>query len=195
VDGGARPTGICATLVGVSRLRVLGVVLSGLVVLGVLVLQAGRGPERRGPEPVPASRTTGPAGVSVLGRGTSAAALRTLRDWDRGRARAYATGSPERLRDLYVVGSGAGAADLRLLGAYRSRGARVVGMRTQVLALVVLDARPDRWALRVTDRLARAVAVQDGRRRNLPRDASSTRVITLMRGPDDRWRVSSVSDA
>jgi hypothetical protein len=118
-----------------------------------------------------------------------------LRAWDRSRARAYATASPARLRRLYVVGSAAGAADLRLLDAYRSRGLRVVGMRTQVLALAVLEARPDRWALRVTDRLARGVAVQGGRRLDLPRDGSSTRVITLMLGPDARWRVSSVSNA
>jgi hypothetical protein len=94
-----------------------------------------------------------------------------------------------------VVGSAAGAADLRLLDAYRAQGLRVVGMRMQVLAVAVLEARPDRWSLRVTDRLARAVAVQGGRRRDLPRDRSSTRVITLMRGPDAVWRVSSVSDA
>jgi hypothetical protein len=164
-----------------------------MALLGAGFLRAGERSEHLpAPEPVTDRRPEVPAAPE---HGASVAALRTLRAWDRSRARAYATGSPARLRRLYVVGSTAGAADLRLLDAYRSRGLRVLGMRTQVLALAVLEARPDRWALRVTDRLARAVAVQGGRRLDLPRDRSSTRVITLMRGADARWRVSSVSDA
>jgi hypothetical protein len=163
-----------------------------MALLGVVFLRAGEGSEdAQAPEPVTIQRH----GAVAPERGADGAALRTLREWDRSRARAYATGSPARLRRLYVVGSAVGAADLRLLEAYRSRGLRVLGMRTQVLALVVLEALPDRWALRVTDRLARAVVVRSGRRLDLPRDRSSTRVITLMRGADARWRVSSVSDA
>src|SRR4051794_20102232 len=182
---------------GVSSVRVIGVALAGLALLGgVLVVQAGRddGQHTEQSTLLGTDRRAAGARPVTADRGTSAAALRMLRGWDRRRAEAYAGGSPTRLRDLYVAGSGAGAADLRLLAAYRSRGARVVGMRTQVIALAVLDTRRDRWALRVTDRLARAVAVRAGRRRELPRDSSSTRVIRLVRGPDDRWRVSSVRD-
>src|SRR4051794_16957031 len=168
--------------------------------MGVLVVQAGRAPgpgtaQETGQSTAPRTdRHADRARPPTPDRGTSAAALRTLRVWDRRRAEAYAAGSLSRLRDLYVAGSGAGAADRRLLAAYRSRGARVVGMRTQVIALAVLDAGRDRWGLRVTDRLAAAAAVRDGRRRELPRDSSSTRVITLVRGADHRWQVSSVRD-
>jgi hypothetical protein len=121
-------------------------------------------------------------------------AVRVLHAWDERRAAAYARGAPERLADLYVAGSAAGAADVRLLRAYRARGVQVTGMRTQVLAADVLVRRPDRLRIRVTDRLAGAVAVGGGRRVALPRDAASTRVLTLMRGGDGRWRVSAVVD-
>lgn len=179
-----------------SRLRVLGVVLSGLALLGAVFFRPGRGSDASGGDsgPVTAERRPALEARHDPSVPASVAALRTLGGWDRRRAEAYSAGSLPLLRDLYVVGSGAGAADLRLLAAYRARGLRVVDMRTQVLAVAVLEARRDRWALRVTDRLARAVAVQHGRRLALPRDRSSTRVIVLMRGPDARWRVASVSD-
>jgi pimeloyl-ACP methyl ester carboxylesterase len=122
-------------------------------------------------------------------------ALRVLHAWDAQRATAYARGAPERLRNLYVDGSAAGAADVRLLRAYRARGLRVTGMRTQVLAADVLARRPDLLRIRVTDRLDRAVALGGGGRVALPRDAASTRVLTLMRAGDGRWRVASVVDA
>lgn len=123
----------------------------------------------------------------------AAAALRVLHAWDARRADAWAAGSPARLRALYLSGSAAGEADVRLLRGYRSRGLRVTGMRTQVLALHVLEERPHRWRVRVSDRLAGAAVVGAGRRTLLPRDAASTRVVTLVRAPGARWRVAAVT--
>lgn len=149
------------------------------VVALVVVLTTYRSPAHK---PVTAVRTS-----------AASAALRTLHDWDARRADAYATGSSEALRDLYVVGSAAGAADLRLLARYRSRGVRITDLRMQVLDLAVTERRPDRWTLRVTDRLAGAVAVHAAQRTPLPRDTSSTHLVTLLRGGDGRWRVSAVA--
>ncbi len=136
----------------------------------------------------PAPAPSGP----TLGRGS--AALRVLHSWDRRRATAYATGSTTALRDLYVPGSEAGTNDLRVLRAYRARALRVSGMRMQVLALSVIESRPGWRRVQVTDRLVGAVAVHAGRRVRLPQDRASTRVVTMMRGADHRWRVASVTD-
>ena len=126
---------------------------------------------------------------------TEVVALALLHGWDQERAEAYAAGSASRLRDLYVAGASAGTTDVRLLRGYRSRGFRVTGMRTQVLALRVLARSPDRWRLRVTDRLAAVDVVRAGVRTRLPRDATSVRVVTMMRGGDGRWRVAAVEEA
>jgi hypothetical protein len=139
-----------------------------------------------------ADRETPPARPAPTLHETSA--LRVLHSWDRRRAAAYATGSTTALRDLYVPGSGAGVADLRMLGSYRARALRVTGMRMQVLALSVLEARPGWRRVRVTDRLVGAVTVHGQQRVRLPHDQASTRVVTLMRGADRRWRVTSVTD-
>jgi hypothetical protein len=125
-------------------------------------------------------------------------ALHVLAEWDGRRAAAYAGGSPPALRRLYVAGSPAGIADLRLLSAYRARDLRVVAMRTQVLSLRVLDAGPDRWRLAVTDRLALAEVRRAGRGAAqpvaLPRDLPTTHVVTLVRAGSS-WRVLSVTEA
>jgi hypothetical protein len=119
-------------------------------------------------------------------------ALQVLHDWDSRRATAYATGSAAELRDLYLPGSAAGLADQRVLQRYRARGLRVVDLRVQLLGVAVTDRRPDRWTLRVTDRVAGGIAVGAAGRTPLPRDTSTTQVVTLVRGDDDRWRVSDV---
>ena len=168
-----------------DRRRAVAAAVVGLALLAgpaVLLLAAG---DR---SPVRPAAVDKPAAVDEP-------ALRVLHAWDAQRATAYARGTPERLRNLYVDGSAAGAADVRLLRAYRARGLRVTGMRTQVLAADVLARRSDLLRIRVTDRLDRAVALGGGGRVALPRDAASTRVLTLMRGGDGRWRVSSVVDA
>ena len=120
-----------------------------------------------------------------------------LRAWDRRRAAAWAEGSVTRLRSLYVDGSRAGSADVRLLRGYRERGWTVRHLRMQVLGFRVLGRAVGRWRLEVSDRVATgAVAVRsspvDGRRVVLPRDGPSTRVVTLVRGRDGTWRVASV---
>jgi hypothetical protein len=123
-----------------------------------------------------------------------AVGVQMLHTWDEQRAAAYASGSARRLRDLYVPGSSAGAADLRVLRGYRERGLRVTRMRTQVLSLSVLDRRRGWRLLAVTDRLVGAVAVRAGRRVQLPRDRATCHMITMMRGGDGRWRVAEVTD-
>jgi hypothetical protein len=96
------------------------------------------------------------------------------------------------LRDLYVGGSRAGRADVRLLRAWTGRGLRVEGLRTQVLGLRVVSQHPDRLVLRVTDRLVAGEAVGEAGRTPLPRDRTDTRVLTLARGRDGAWRVAAV---
>jgi hypothetical protein len=115
-----------------------------------------------------------------------------LRSWDRRRSAAYAAGSPSRLAALYLPGSQAGRADVRLLRAYRARRVRVVGMRTQVLSLSVLHRRHGRLEVAVTDRLAALRAVAGTGQVRLPRDGATRRVVTLVRIPGSPWRVASV---
>jgi hypothetical protein len=118
-------------------------------------------------------------------------AVTVLRRWDEKRARAYAAGSVDALRELYRPASDAGRDDVRLLRDYRHLGYRVVGMRMQLLAVDVLEHRAGRWRLRVTDRLVDAVAVGHEHRIRLPHDQASTRVLTLVRYRGD-WRVGAV---
>jgi hypothetical protein len=184
VDDGRRERRISARLVGVIRSpRVLPAlfVLIALLALVALVLGAvaTRGSPGRAPRAAPVSATDG--------------ALRVLRDWDARRADAYAAGSTDRLRELYVPG--AGGADLRLLRGYRSRGLRVVGMRTQLLGVAVLERRSGRWSVRVTDRLARAVALHGHQRTALPRGTSSVHLLTFVRSGGGRWRLAGVEAA
>ncbi|HET7736372.1 MAG TPA: hypothetical protein VFK52_10380 [Nocardioidaceae bacterium] len=114
-----------------------------------------------------------------------------LRAWDERRAAAYAAGAVGDLRRLYVRGSAAGAADVRLLEEYVERGLVIVGMRMQVLALDVLRSAPGLLRLRVTDRLVGAEARGPTGVLPLPRDEASTRVVTL-RLVAGSWRVDSV---
>ena len=119
-------------------------------------------------------------------------AAERLRAWDAQRSAAYAVGSVRMLRDLYVTGSRAGSADLRLLRAWTQRGLRVEGLRTQVFGLRVVSQRPDRLVVRVTDRLVAGEAVGASARTPLPRDQADTRVLTLRRGSDGAWRMAAV---
>jgi hypothetical protein len=98
----------------------------------------------------------------------------------------------ETLADLYLPGSPAGRADVARLRSYLRRGWRVVDLRMQLLAVRVLRHRPRHWRLRVTDRLARAVAVSPSGQVRLPRDLADTWDICLVRGEDGDWRVASV---
>jgi hypothetical protein len=154
--------------------------------------------------PVPGSGTRAAAGAASFQAGpargegpeTPLPAAEVLGSWDRARARAFATGDLAALRALYRPGSAAGTADVRLFRAYRARGLRIEGMRMQLLGVEVLHEGPHRLRLRVTDRLAAAVAVGDGLRVPLPRDAASTRVVELRRrAAGARWQVSEVRTA
>ena len=179
-----------------TLLLVSGVVLALAVALLVLVRPASRGPagEASAPQASRSADVEAPGLARTAGR-EEAEALRLLRDWDRGRSAAYARGSAPQLRALYVPGAAVGAADLRVLHGWTRRGLRVSGMRTQVLALSVLGASPERVSLRVTDRLTGAVARGRGGRVLLPRDRASTRELTLVRGGDRRWRMAAVREA
>ena len=136
----------------------------------------------------PAAATT-----AVRAAPTPSRASAVLHRWDRARAEAFASGDLAALRRLYVPGSTAGTADARTLRAYLERGLRVEGMRMQLLAVEVLEERPGRIRLQVTDRLTGAVAVGPRGRVRLPSDAASTRVVELVRR-DAGWRVAAVSD-
>src|SRR4051794_25476504 len=173
----------------VSVLAVAVGVAAGLVIS--LGLVGGRSAGPAGP-----GLSSGPATTSVrLEESRSPREppeVRVLRDWDRRRAAAYATSSFTALRAAYVRGSTAGASDVAVLEEYRARGWRVVGLRTQLLAVAVLEHTRDRWRLRVTDRLAAASAVRREHRVPLPRDRASTRLVTLTRPPGGAWQVAAV---
>ena len=149
-----------------------------------------RAGSRQGPVGAPGAS---PDAAALPARGPVVRAAAVLRAWDEQRAAAWAEGDIGALRDLYV--DGAGAVDVRLLRRYADRGYRVEGMTTQLLAVDVLERTPARWRLRVTDRLASAVAVRGRERIRLPRDRADAYVITLVRGADGRWRVAEAQPA
>lgn len=170
--------------------RVPGIVVVVVVVAALWLTLPGESPAR------PLVLNPPPAGEHRVASVDAAAApaaespaRRVLRDWDRRRAAAYASGSLQDLRALYV--DGAARRDVRLLRGYLRRGLRVEQMRVQVLAVEVLEHGPRHWRIRVTDRLSRAVAVGPRSRSLLPRDEPSTRNI-LLRRLDGAWRVAAV---
>lgn len=171
-------------------------VLACLTTLGMGLLLA-----EGSPSPVPASAPVAPV-APVAPELVSAKepagepsrqgrALAVLRAWDVRRAAAWARGDLTALRGLYTEGSGAGRRDVAMLRSWAGRGLRVRGMRMQVLAARVRVASGRRLVLVVTDRLASAVAVGRGVRSVLPRDAASTRIVSL-RLVAGEWRTSSV---
>ena len=166
------------------------VVTTVVALLGMLLTGcAGRGSGGPAPDPGRVSE------VTATHVAASFPASDVLRRWDRARGRAFADGDPAALSKLYVDGSAAGTADLRLLRAYLRRGLRVEGMRMQLLRVEVLHDDPARLRLRVTDRLTGAVAVGRGTRVELPRDAASTRVVELRRTAAAPWRVAEVRES
>jgi hypothetical protein len=152
--------------------------------------------ERASPVPLPPGASTRAGSNAVPERVgvRRERAIGVLHDWDRRRAAAYARGDVTALRRLYVPGSVAGRADVRLLEDYLARGYVVTGMRMQLVAVAVLATTGDRLRLRVTDRLRDAVAVAGTARVRLPRDEASDRVIVLRRDAG-AWRVAAVRDA
>ena len=69
---------------------------------------------------------------------------------------------------------------MAVLRSYRARGLRVVGLTTQLLDVRSERREAGEVVLRVTDRLAGAVAVGPGRRVHLPAGIARTRVVTLV---------------
>ncbi len=118
---------------------------------------------------------------------------RILAGWDERRSVAWAEGDTAALRDLYADGSRAGAADVRLLRAYLRRGLTVEGLRTQVLALEVLERSPGRVVLGVTDRVVGARAAGGASSVALPADRASARRIVLVRQGQE-WLVAEARD-
>jgi hypothetical protein len=153
--------------------------LTLLAVLGTVALVALR------PDPLQVAVT---AGAPAVGGPRD-----VLADWDARRARAWADGDVGALRRLYVAGSRSGRADARMLRSYVDRGLTVRGLRTQVLALEVLDASADLVDVRVTDRVVGAEAVDGRTVVPLPDDRPSTRrvVLRLMEG---EWLVDEVRE-
>ena len=140
------------------------------------------------PAPGAAAVSAGSASEATPGVDDAAA---LLRDWDARRSAAYAAADVAALRSLYADGSTAGRRDVAVLRSYRARGLRVVGLTTQLLDVRSEHPRTGAVILRVTDRLAGAVAVGPGRRVHLPAGRARTRVVTLVdegRG----WVVSEV---
>jgi hypothetical protein len=119
-------------------------------------------------------------------------ALAVLHAWDGRRARAWASVDSAALRSLYVPGSGAGRADLRLLRSYAARGIVVRRIVTQVFAVRVVRSDASAMRLRVFDRVAGGEVARGGRVVALSSSEPVTRVIELRPGPTG-WQVVSVS--
>lgn len=101
-------------------------------------------------------RETAPAPVGAATRAAPPDPLLVLHDWDQARARAWEAGDAHALAALYEPASRAGAADVALLRRYLARGARVSGIRMQVLAARALVRRADRLQVEVVERFAGA---------------------------------------
>ena len=119
-------------------------------------------------------------------------ALEVLHDWDAQRERAWAQADPRALRRLYVPGSAAGRADIRLLRAYRSHGLVVQRLVTQVFAVRVLRDDASSLRLRVFDRVAGGEVLEHGEVVPLRSSRPVTRTITFSRDAGT-WRVSGIS--
>lgn len=175
------------------RLFLVALALVALCAAGGAVVQqlaGGSTPRMAAGERSPRVATPVPAATRERGAADESA-LSRLRAWDARRAAAWASADRAALRALYVPGSVAGRRDVAMLDAWTARGLRVRGLRMQLLAARVRVHRDARVVLRITDRVARAVAVGLGVRRPLPRDAPSTRTVELVRAAGT-WRVAAV---
>jgi hypothetical protein len=143
--------------------------------LGVAVMSLSER-EETSPDPVPALSPAMSGPVALL------------HEWDRRRARAWATGDVDGLSTLYTQRSTAGERDAARLQRWVERGVRVRRLETQVLHAEVVTWQRHGLVLAVTDRIARAVASGGV---TLPNDAPSTWRITLRRVRGE-WRVASV---
>lgn len=174
-------------------LATLGVVLAVAAVVAVAVLGDPASHERRttpaAPDAVIAPRARSVPVAQAVG------SLAVLRDWDRSRAAAWASGDVAALRALYVRGSAAGSRDVAMLRAWRGRGLRVERISMQVLAVELRARSGRRIVLVVTDRLAAGVAVAAGGRasRELPQDTATSRRLEFRR-VGGRWLLASAQE-
>ena len=139
-----------------------------------------------------AAATPSPATVSASGRGDVRSALSVLHEWDGRRAVAWARSDESELRALYVPGSAAARADVRLLRSWTARGLVVRRLETQVFGVRVLRHSPRTVVIRVLDRVAGGVVEEHGEERPLPSTRPVVRRIELVLDGDD-WRVASVT--
>lgn len=168
---------------------ILAVTVAVVVVVAALVVATTLRESSDAASPPPATEPSATGGVAPS---ANAEAAEILRQWDEERAAAWAAGDERALRLLYTAGSDAGAQDLAMLRQWVARGLRVEGMRMQVSAVAVVRRSERRLVLRVTDRLADAVAVRDsdGQRWTLPRDRATTRRLAFRR-TSGSWLLAS----
>lgn len=108
-------------------------------------------------------------------------ALAVLHGWDQERELAWAADDETALRNLYVPGSAAARADVRLLRSYTARGLVVRRLVTQVFGVRVLRSTADRIDVRVLDRVAGGEVVTGHRVLPLPSTRPALRRIVLRR--------------
>lgn len=139
--------------------------------------------------------TAAPVQVAAVARRPGLVeALVVLHGWDARRSRAWAAGDAQALGSLYVRGSAAGRADVRLLRAYGARGVVVRRIQTQVFAVRVLHRDIRTLGLRVFDRVAGGELVLDGHATALRSSRPVTRNIEFRRVTGE-WRVVAISDS
>jgi len=154
-------------------LAVAAVIVCFVVVLVVVgLLRSTSGAEHSSPAPAAGPRLA--PSVTVT---DAVASLAVLRDWDRARSAAWASGDTAALRRIYLAGSRVGAHDVAMLQRWVDRGLRVRRIAMQVLAVELRVRTERRIVLVVTDRLADSVAVgvDRGGSTPLPRDGLTTR--------------------
>ena len=152
--------------------------------LATLLLLVAPAVELASVEPV---ETTRPSPRSDL-----ADSLEVLHAWDARRARAWAEVDSDALRALYVRGSEAGRADVRLLHAYEQRGIVVRRLVTQVFAVRVQHRDDETVRLKVFDRVAGGEVIHAGQPADMRSSRPVTRTVTFRR-VSGSWRVSGVS--
>jgi hypothetical protein len=150
-----------------------------LVLLGLLVSLVAGGPV--------ATAAQGPAPRRDL-----VEALEVLHGWDARREQAWAAADERALRSLYVRGSAAGRADVRLLRDYTGHGLVVRRIMTQVFAVTVLEREARMLRLNVFDRVAGGQLLHRGDALPLGSSEPATRTVEL-RSVSGRWLVVSIS--
>jgi len=162
-------------------------VLAAAVAAGVRWADATAAP---GPLPVRAVAPR-PAGQPSE---TDWAAL--LRELDRRRSAAFASGDQDALTGVYLPGSAARERDAATLGALAARGLAARGLRLEVRSVMVAQVRQGRVVLHVADRLA-AYDIVDRAGRAVDRHPGRGELawaVTLVPAPgaQGEWRIAEI---